>query len=273
MELKRISLSKVLKLEIPLLLNDVIKIIEKHNPEHLHLNARLNALKEQQQLVKLLEVPRIAHPLTAKVQLLREKELQCVGAIVSHMQFIVRADIESMRDAVSVAQPIVMRFLSGLRKNNERVIDEIIHQFSKYLDQHSEVYDALSNLGLQPFVDEMRKVHAQKHVVMMERENDNLNRESKVNSRLIQKEAMNVLNSMFDTIVVLSGYKDSPNYDPLIQELNVLLTRYATIIHTRKTHNKKKSTTIIKKTNQDETTPILLPNLIEALKLRNLDKT
>lgn len=260
-------------LELPELLSSFIRIIEKHNPERLHLHLRLKALKEQQQRVRLLEVPRIAHPLTAKIQLLREKELQCVGAIVSHMQFIVRADIASMRDATSIAQPIVVRYLSGLRKNNEKIINEIIHQFSKYLDQHSEVYSALSDLGLQPFVDEMRNVNAQKHKMISVRENDKLYSRPRVNNRLIQKEAIKVLSTMFDEIDVQRGYNVSLNYVPLIQELNVLMTRYATIINSRKAHNKKKSNAKIKKNNQYEAAPILLPNLIEALKLRSLDKT
>ncbi len=278
MKIKRISLSKVLKLELPELLNDVIRVIEKHNPAHLYLEKSLNRLKEQQQLTKLLEVPRKAHPLTMELQLLREKELQCVGAIVSHMEFIVRVDIDSMRDAATLAKPVVQRFLKGLRKNNESVINQIIKQFLDHLNKYPEVVYALSNLGLQPFVDELRKVNDKKLKLMSMRI---INPKPRVNSRRIQKEVQNNLSIVFDSIDVLKGFEKKTNYDPLINELNQLLTRYATIIHTRKTHNKKRAAKKSKKktssTSEEkikkETTLILLPNLIEALKLRNLGKT
>lgn len=45
---------------------------------------------------------------------------------------------------------------------------------------------------------------------------------------------------MFRAIEVYNGDEDKPSFDPLIGELNILLTRYATIINTRKTHNKNK---------------------------------
>lgn len=241
MELKRISLSKVLKLELPELVNGVIRIIEKHNPDALGLHSILDLLKEQQQQLKLLVISPTYNPLTPKAQLLSEKELQCVGAIVSHMQFIVRTDIESMRSATTIANPIVVRFLSGLRKNNASVINETIHQFLDHLDKHPKVYDALSSLGFQPFVDEIRKVNPLKLEVMDERDGRNQITTPKVDSKLIQQKAQNDLSFVFDYLDTFRSYDHNPNIDSLIKELNILLTRYATLINTRKTHNKNKS--------------------------------
>lgn len=240
MQLKRISLSKVLKLELPQLINEVIRIVEKHDPDHLQLRKALNRLKDHQQQMRLLEVLPVANPLIEKVQQLREKELRYAGAIISHLYFIVRADIDSMRSAASVAMPVVNRFFSGLRKNNEEVINEIIHQFLEHLKEHPNVYDSFSNLGLRPFVDEMRKVNAQKVEAIKSRDGHKLKGRRKGNSRNIQKEAQTELYWMFSVIESLNTYEIKPNYDPLIDEMNVLLARYATIINTRKTHNKNK---------------------------------
>ena len=273
MKIKRISLSKVLKLELPELLNDVLRIIEKYKSEHQYLEKIMSILKEHQQLTDLLEVPRKAHPLTEKIQLMREKELQYVGAIVSHMQFIVRADIDSMRHSASIAKPVVKRFLSGLRKNNESVINQIIKQFLGHLKKHPEVENALSDLGLQPFVDELRKVNVEKLKLMSMRISKP---KPKVDSRFIQKKVQGDLRFVFDAIDALSAYKEKSNYGPLIQELNQLLTRYATIIHTRKTHNKRRAAANIQKynkTHKDEKTPLLLPNSIETLEHQKLDTT
>ena len=281
MKLKKISLSKVLKLELPELINDVIRIVEKHDPDLFGLRGRFNELKEHQQKIKLLEVPPIAHPLTAELELLREKELQCAGAIVSHMRFVVRIDIAIMRNAANIADLVVRRYLVGLRKNNENVINETLHQFFKHLDLNPEVYQALYSLGLQPFVDEMRKTNAEKLVMIKERESYKLNKGPKVDGRLIQKEAQNALSWMFEMINISRNYENQSQYDSLVKELNVLLTRYATIINTRKTHNKKlaakkskkKTSSTSKVINRNETTSTLLSNIIEALKLRNLGKT
>lgn len=240
MQLKRISLSKVLKLELPLLINEVIRIVEKHNPESLGLRSMHKLLLKDQEQMKLLKMRASANPLTKTIKELRENECKYVGAIVSHIQFTERADIESIRSATMIAIPVVNRFLPGFRKNNESVINETTHQFLKHLDEHPEVYDALSELGLRPFVDEMRKVNMQKIELTAKRDEYILKGNTEADSKTIQKEAQNNLDIMFSTIELYNGDDDKPSFDPLIGELNILLTRYATIINTRKTHNKNK---------------------------------
>lgn len=59
--------------------------------------------------------------------------------------------------------------------------------------------------------------------------------------------------------------------------MNLLLTRYTIIIHTRKTKNRK-SKYVAKNQSEksimtNEMTPILLPNLIETLKPVEMDTT
>lgn len=280
MKLKTISLSNVLKLELPGLTNGVIKIIEKHDPKYLRIDIILNLLKEQEPLMKLLEVPPAEHPRTNLIQQLREKELQCAGAIVSHMQFIERIDLESMRSAANIAEPVVIRYLKGLRKNNENVGNEIIYQFLKRIDKYPEVYDALCELGFKPFVDEIRKLNSQRCKLMSDRGSEKQNKLF-FNSQHIQKECRNDLRLMFTEISLAQCANPHLNYEPLIIELNILITRYVTQISKRKTKNqkkaakksKKKTSSTSEETIQNETTPILLPNLIEALKLRNLGKT
>lgn len=240
MQLKVISLSKILKLELPELVNEVVRILEKYNPDDLGVRGVYNLLKNDQQQTKLLKVTVTSNPLTEKVQLLREKEFKCVGAIVSHMHFIVRADIESMRPAARIAMPVVKSYLHGLRKNNESVVNEIIHQFLELLNDHTEVYNALSDLGLQPFVDELKIVNGEKMKLVAKRDEYIAKNKAKANSRAVQKEARNNLKLMFDVIWALNASTNDPNFDSLISELNVLLIRYETIINTRKTHNRNR---------------------------------
>lgn len=253
MQLKVISLSKILKLELPELVNEVVRIIEKHNPDHLGVRGVYNLLKNDQQQTKLLKVTATSYPLTERVQLFREQEFKCVGAIVSHMHFIARADIESMRPAARIAMPVVKSFLSGLRKNNESVVNEIIYQFLELLDEHTEVYDALSDLGLKPFVDELKMVNGEKINLVSKRDEYIVKNKPKANNRAIQKEARKNLKLMFDVIWALSASSNKSNFDPLISELNVLLTRYETIINTRKTHNRnREAKNVIKLPNRAE---------------------
>lgn len=187
MLLKRISLSKVLKLELPLLINKVIRIVEKHNPESLGLRSMHKLLLKDQKQMKLLKMRSSANPLTKTIKELREKECKYVGAIVSHIQFTERADIESIRSATMIAIPVVNRFLPGLRKNNESVINETIHQFLKHIDEHPEVYDALSDIGLRPYVDEMIKVNAHKIDLTAKRDEYILKEKPEADSKATQK--------------------------------------------------------------------------------------
>lgn len=241
MQLKRISISKVLKLELPVLINEVIRIVEKYNPKYMGLQTFHNFLLESQQQMKLLKMRAAAHPLTKRVQALREKECKCAGAIFLHMQSAERVDIVKLRSSVTIAMPTVSRFLAGLRKNNESVINETIHQFLEHLDEHPEVYDALSVLGLHYFVDEMRSVNKQKMDLMAKRDANNAKRKPEADSKAIQKKAYYNLNYLFDVIELYDDDSDMPSYDALIGELNILLTRYATIINMRKAHNMRKS--------------------------------
>lgn len=49
---------------------------------------------------------------------------------------------------------------------------------------------------------------------------------SEADSKAIQKGTQNNLNFSFDIIRAFNGASDMPNYDSLINELNILLTRY-----------------------------------------------
>ena len=87
----------------------------------------------------------------------------------------------------------------------------------------------------------MQQVNKQKIELMEKRDEYVLKDQPEADSKAIKRKAQNNLNFLFDVIEKYNNASDMYNYDALKGELNILLIRYATIINTRKTHNKKKS--------------------------------
>lgn len=241
MQLRSISLSKLLKTELPVLVASIIRTVEKHDPQTLQIEGMLQMLKYNKTQIDTLEVPYGPHPLTHRVNKLHQEQLEYAGSISTQMQAIARINLMGDKKEVKNANLMVRRHLIGLRKNNQMVVSTTLDKFFAKIDENLEVSSALKSIGLQPYIDELRRIHTEYKRLYDERANSLAERQKMKESKLIQKNGQGVLRGFLEQIELAQKTYKHLNYEPLITELNVILADYTNLINTRRTYNKKRA--------------------------------
>ena len=241
MKLIRISLSKLLKLEVPELMNDVICAVEKHNPQLLQLEGILQLLKYNKTQADTLKVPYGAHPLTSKVHELHQLRLEYAGSISTQIQAAVRVPIMASRPEMIIVNDLVRNYLLGLRNNNQHVVSNLLSSFFKGIDANAQIEDAFKQVGLQLYVDELRKADVAYKKTYNERGNSLAKRQRAKMNKSVQKNVQAVLRSFFDHLELSQMTYTQLNYKPLISLLNTILIDYSALIKTRAAYNKKRT--------------------------------
>src|SRR5690554_2349262 len=113
-ETRKIALSKLLKIEVPRLLDQVLVVLEQHNLEELHLDTMYNVLLEQKSNADLLVDPYGSHPLTSTLNELHAKRLNYASLIYSKLQYLDKPHFHETLHLVKKTKPIIKYYLSYL---------------------------------------------------------------------------------------------------------------------------------------------------------------
>ena len=159
MQIKRISLSKVLKLELSGLINAVIDVMESNDMDALRLQANLDMLYQLKPLMRLLESPYGPHPITETLNKQKKRRVELAAIISGQMDVLVKADYASDRKFIKIAEPNVRRSLLKLRKFDFDSISEKLDQFFYRIDKEIELKAAFNHLGFQNYLDELYEVN------------------------------------------------------------------------------------------------------------------
>lgn len=250
-ETRKIALSKLLKIEVPRLLDQVLVVLEQHNLEELHLDTMYNVLLEQKSNADLLVDPYGSHPLTSTLNELHAKRLNYASLIYSKLQYLDKPHFHEVLHLVKKTKPIVKHYLSYLGQKSRNAVLESIEAFFKYLKDEPEVEEALITLGLQPYMKELQQANDEHEETWLQRLTD-ISHRPEVNTVETKKEVQKAMRRFFDQVdSCQSIYKDL-DYQPLISELNELLAKYSKMINTRAAINKRRARKA--KENEEKTT-------------------
>ena len=270
-QIQEISLSKLLKLELPQFVKKVTNCIEEHNPEALKLQDALNLLIEQRSKMKLLIAPYGKHPLTDDIQQLHLERLKYVAAINMHMKLLNKVNYEGTESLIITAKALVYGHFNELRRNNQVTIHQTIIAFFLRLKENPEIKDALVDLGFEHYLNKLEETNNQCYELDMER-NRLKSKRLKIDSGAIQKEAQQVLRAIFEQINFYQVTYKELDYGPLIAQLNELIVKFSSLIRTRTTANKTRKRKSKVKNALSPTTTISMDeeqnmkNLINILK-------
>ena len=257
-KIENIALTKLLKLELPEFIDQVIGLIENHNTISLKLEHVLALLQEQYKKTNQLKPPYGRHRLSARIDSLHKKRLKYVAAISREMHTCRNLDVEEMEDFVSIAYPLVRDNLHYLRQNNRSVINSKITNFFNQINKDAEVQKAFEKLGFYRYIDVLRKTQDELYDLTVLRDIE-LSQRPKGATPAIKKEAQYVLRAVFEQINLFQfSFKDI-DYSQLIAELNTLIARYNGLINTRasrtKSRKKKAAAKIAEKDTQASENP------------------
>ena len=239
MQILKIAFSKLLKLEVPQLAKSVLGIVERHDPESLLIEKAYNDFNLLKPEIESLIVGYGPHPLTPRIEELRQKRLFYAASISFQVRGLVRGYINSTGESVAMVKHAVDLYLFNLRANNEEIINERIDQFFGEVDANEELENGVVALGFSSTIDELRSAHSIIKELISER-SASISERPKGVARVSRKLIIDGLKDLFVRIASAKLDNKELDYNPLISELNEKLIRYGSLIKTRDSILKKK---------------------------------
>ena len=234
-------MSKLFKAEVPLVMAHVVRFLGNHNPEALHLGDLYALLVPQLEKSKVLAVPYGKHHLTYQLAKLHTKRLKYAALINLQLKSLEKLDCEKTQRMVRDAQKLSKDFLTYLGQKRIRVVTFQIDVFFSQLrlDNNTDSREAFIELGLQRYLDELRKTNELHYDLFNERQSD-IDGRPQTQDRLLEKETQNMMRLFFEQVNSYQRTFKDIDYYPLICQINIVLTRYSKLLKTRVATNKRK---------------------------------
>ena len=234
MFIKFIPFSRLLKLEIPQLAKGVLDIVERHDPENLLIETAFNNFNLLKPEIESLIVRYGPHPITEKLEPLRQKRILYATAISFQVKGLVKGYINGTDNDVMVAKSAVNRYLNNLSANNEEIINERLDQFLNEINTNADLQNAMDVLGFTSFIDDLTSVSNQVKELLAVR-NASISERPKGVLAVSSKAIRDGLKELFIRINFAKKDNKTLNYNPLISELNEKLIRFHGLIQMRET--------------------------------------
>ena len=241
-ELKEIPLSRILKLDLRFLLEEIISTLEGFDLEAMRLQNIYEVLKKQEVKMQIIDEPYGKHDLTDDLAHLHKKRLRYGSLIYMELNAKERVDCEETQRMAKIAKKLAKEHLTYLGQKSLFDVRFSIDLFFGLLDNesYSEELEAFVGLGLQTYMDELRKANVDYKILSNQREWEKKHRPP-AGDLILEKETKRYLQLFFDQ---LNSYKETfleVDYDPLIKDINVTLTAYSKLIKTRIATNKRRA--------------------------------
>lgn len=241
-EVRKIPMAKILKLDLRILLEDTISILESYNPEALQLQDLCMVLKRQEIKMRIINNPYGQHHLTSTLTKLNKKRLRYASLIHTHVDALENVDNEKTQKMAAIAKSLAKEHLTYLGQKTKSEVDILISSFFSRLETvyFAEDREAFAGLGLQAYLDELEKTNRQFKEIYSQRTLD-IKQRPPTGDRALEKETRRILQLFYDQVNYYQQTFTEIDYEPFIKELNVVLTENSKSIKTRLATNKRRA--------------------------------
>lgn len=250
-EFVKIPYTSMLKLEVPQMVEQVIKIVEKHGPQALKINEIYNLLIAEKPQIDKLFVWYRSHPFTKELKELRRKRRLSVRKISFHLSVLIQEDISGVDKSVNLVKSEIERFIIDFNSKNEEVKCRKLTQLFALIEEDEELELALSNLKFTEMLNDLRTTHS-RILTMSNNKIASLSQRPKEKTSDLIKSVLTATKNILKDIELAQLKFPEIDYNPLFDELNVLLIKYRNLINYRLLYNQRKA-----KANGSETTKLI----------------
>ncbi len=229
--------NRVAKLEYPELINDVIAITDKYDPEALFINGMYVVLKQQQPLLKNLEVVYKKSSDTEVLKKFRSRREDLLKAILSQTKGLVKANVASQAESLKLTLPFVGKYFNSIISDNNKTRSERIKQMFIKLDEDADLNDAVTSVGLSIYINELRSLKINIEDTQNARRKSNSDR-LRMKTNEVKVTISTALTNFLKLIELAIIEHPTVDYSPLVNELNELFITYSSDIKARNTRNK-----------------------------------
>ena len=236
--LDRVPITRMLKLEVARYAEDVIAVVQAHNPKELQIEPLFNLLLSQQPLISQLKSHHGVDPYRLALKPKRELMVLLASNIKLKTRMLLKTN--DPKD-LFVLKTSVDRYLRYLHK--ARNSEELLQRIAGFVDDANndpDLADAISEYALN---NDVQNLEMALDAVL----NHSSKRYKKLSLRpkeSTQERTQSVLGSieyLYKEIEVAQFRHLELDYEPLVDELNVYVKKYRGILNRRELSNKRKA--------------------------------
>ena len=258
MVLLNLRLSKLWKLERVEYANQVIKIVDEHDPEALKISDMYNLLVARQPEIDQLNVRYRAHPMTVSIQHLRSLRGLHISNILGRLK-LVRKEKGDLDGDVRLVRTEIDRHFGNFRSSkNEAIKIQKVDKFNTAVEASQELEEALSELGFTSLMNDLRSVHS-RIKSNSELRNKSIAARPQTKTNDLQKVVDDSIVNLFTDIRLAMLRNPEINYNPLIADLNKVTLNFDNYINIRIGQSERKAEEKAENENGelDNTTPVV----------------
>ena len=258
MILLNLRLSKLWKLERVEYVNQVIKIVDEHDPEALKISDMYNLLVARQPEIDQLNVRYRAHPMTVSIQHLRSLRGLHISNILGRLK-LVRKEKGDLDGDVRLVRTEIDRHFGNFRSSkNEAIKIQKVDKFNTAVEASQELEEALSELGFTSLMNDLRSVHS-RIKSNSELRNKSIAARPQTKTNDLQKVVDDSIVNLFTDIRLAMLRNPEINYNPLIADLNKVTLNFDNYINIRMGQSERRAEEKAENENGelDNTTPVV----------------
>ena len=248
----QVPFSKVQKLAFPELVNTVVSIVSKHNPDACYIRSFYDFLLEAQTQNSKLSVSNRKTEESIEIQAQKKKRYTVLSAIIGQTKNLGKVNLPEHANELSTVTVFIDGFFGKIRKDVSKIKTERIKQLFTQMDGNATLSNAMQIVGLMPYLNELRDIQLNIDTKSAKNIEQNAARPKLKDTREVIAKMKLALTNLFRGIEF--GVHAYPNvdYTPLINELNELLTKYRSEIKAKvtRTKNAAQTDTVAKSDNK-----------------------
>ncbi len=236
LKIVRVPVSKLLKAEVSYLGNKVLRIVEKHDPELLQLEPTFNLLEAQRAQIGKLNVRYGNDPVRLALIPLREKLVLCASAVKLHLKTLAKTTDKQKLFLITTAINASLLHLNAFNVGKE--LESKVSGFLGLAKNNQELTEALEEFGFMGAVDNLELAFNEMLQMSGKREGT-LSHRHKESTDKLSNDVLSAIDTLLQDIEVAPFRNPELNYEPLVDELNVMLSMLRRTISLRDARNKR----------------------------------
>ena len=236
LEINRLPISKMQKLEVAEFAEEVIGVVHKYNPEEMQINAMYGLLVANKPLIAQLKVHYGVDPYRLDLKPAREMMMLLVSNIKLKVRMATKTNDPKDFHVIESAINSSLRHLYRCR--NAKTVTQKIRGFLNDVEADQELQAAITQfdlledvMQLTAAVDRVRELSRKSY----KRTSSRINVSSTVHMRAVYS----AVEYVFNEIEMAHLMNPELDYSPLVAELNVLVNKYRSLIVIRDHNNRR----------------------------------
>lgn len=240
-EITSFPFSGLLKLEIPQLADELIVIIEKHDPELLKFKEMNDLLLAVKPKIDGMTVQHGGHQITPKLKRLRAKLNLEVRTIKLKLDLVIKTDPTGENSDVLFLKTEITRFLDKFTQSrNKEIMHRKLIQFNNEVNMNPELQTAMDFHNFMMNLDDMNSTLNQISEYTRERLSSISQRPKGITPELTKK-VIKAMQNVIQEINLQQLKNPTLDYSELINDVNGLLGYFKYLMNIRKAMNERKA--------------------------------